>query len=284
MDKNNFAPRPASRGRSTERRARSCARRPASCTSRRCSTSTRTRSSATAIRELHRHRERPPPPARRPSRAPSRRPRFALPTQSIVAIDDDFSTQYAILTNVQLERALSSNLSVSIGYVNSIGRNMPVLVDSNLVPTGAALADGRPIYSTAVNAATRVNPAFNHIDVFQSIGIRQLQRAHRAGEQADEPRLPDAGQLHPGQGRRQRAPHQHVHRGQLRRPSLRSFERRPRRGPDALQPDPHLHLQRRHPAADRGRRRGRRSATTTSSASSSRPTAACPSTSARTWT
>ena len=95
---------------------------------------------------------------------------FTLPTQSIVAIDDDFSTQYAVLTNVQLERALSSNLSVSIGYVNSMGRNMPVLVDTNLIPTGTALGDGRPVYSTAVNAQTRVNPAFNHTDVFQSIG------------------------------------------------------------------------------------------------------------------
>ena len=45
---------------------------------------------------------------------------------------------------------------------------MPVLVDTNLIPTGRTLADGRPIYSTAVNAQTRVNPAFNHTDTFVS--------------------------------------------------------------------------------------------------------------------
>jgi hypothetical protein len=97
-------------------------------------------------------------------------PGFTLPTQSIVAMDPDFSTQYSILTNVQLERALTRDLSVSAGFVNSTGRSMPVLIDSNLIPTGRTLADGRPIYSTAVNAQTRVNPAFNHVDVFQSTG------------------------------------------------------------------------------------------------------------------
>ena len=96
-------------------------------------------------------------------------PGFVLPTQSIVAMDADFATQYTILTNVQLERALTNDLSVSIGYVNSVGRNLPVLVNTNLIPTGATLADGRPIYSTAVNAQTRVNTAFNQTDTFRSI-------------------------------------------------------------------------------------------------------------------
>jgi hypothetical protein len=96
-------------------------------------------------------------------------PGFKLPTQSIVAIDSDFSTQYTILTNVQIERALTSDLAVSLGYVNSLGRNLPVLINTNLIPSGATLADGRPVYSTAVSAATRVNPAFNQTDTFRSI-------------------------------------------------------------------------------------------------------------------
>ena len=96
-------------------------------------------------------------------------PGFALPVQSTVAMAADFSSQYTILTNVQLERALTKDLSVSIGYVSSLGHNLPVLVNTNLIPSGRTLADGRPIYSTAVNAQTRVNPAFNQTDVFQSI-------------------------------------------------------------------------------------------------------------------
>ena len=97
-------------------------------------------------------------------------PGFTRPLQSIVTMDPDFSTQYTILSNVQLERALTNDLSVSLGYVNSLGRNMPILVDTNLVPTGQTLADGRPIFSTAVTSATRVNQNFNHVDTFQSIG------------------------------------------------------------------------------------------------------------------
>lgn len=95
---------------------------------------------------------------------------FALPRQSITAVDTNFKTQSAWLSNIQLERALNSDLSVAVGYVNSSGQNLPVLMDVNLIATGNTLADGRPIYSTTVNASTRVDPQFDHINVFKSIG------------------------------------------------------------------------------------------------------------------
>jgi hypothetical protein len=95
---------------------------------------------------------------------------FTLPRQSITAVDPEFKTQWAWLTNVQLERALTDEIAVTFGYVNSIGRNLPVLVDVNLIPTGQTLGDGRPIYSTSVSAATRVNPTFDHVNMFKSIG------------------------------------------------------------------------------------------------------------------
>ena len=95
---------------------------------------------------------------------------FVLPRQSITAVGADFRTQSAWLTNLQIERAVRNDVAVAVGYVNSIGRNLPVLMDENLVPTGQSLADGRPIYSTTVSAATRVNPAFDHVNVFESIG------------------------------------------------------------------------------------------------------------------
>ena len=95
---------------------------------------------------------------------------FVLPRQSITVVDPDFKTQSAWLSNVQVERALTSDLAVSVGYVNSIGRHLPVLIDVNLIPTGATLPDGRPIYSTAVSAATRVDPTFNQVNMFKSIG------------------------------------------------------------------------------------------------------------------
>ncbi len=95
---------------------------------------------------------------------------FTLPLQSINAVAADFDSQWALMTNVQIERALGNDLAVSVGYVNSTGRSMPVLIDTNLIPSGRTLADGRPIYSTAVNSGTRVNPAFNHIDTLSSTG------------------------------------------------------------------------------------------------------------------
>jgi hypothetical protein len=111
---------------------------------------------------------------------------FVLPKQSITAVDTNFRTQSAWLSNVQLERELSTDLSISAGYVNSVGRNLPVLMDVNLLPSGQTLADGRPIFS-----ATRANPAFDHINVFKSIGesnynafVLTLARRMRNGWQA----------------------------------------------------------------------------------------------------
>jgi hypothetical protein len=95
---------------------------------------------------------------------------FVLPRQSITAVDPDFATQSAWLTNVQIERALRSDVSLAVGYVNSIGRNLPVLMDVNITPTDQMLADGRAVYSTTVGPTTRVDPTFDHVNVFQSIG------------------------------------------------------------------------------------------------------------------
>ena len=53
---------------------------------------------------------------------------FTLPRQSISAVDPDFKSQSAWLSNVQVERALRSDMAVSVGYVHSIGRNLPVLM------------------------------------------------------------------------------------------------------------------------------------------------------------
>ena len=50
------------------------------------------------------------------------------------------------------------------------GDQLPVVTDVNLINPIGTLADGRPIYSTAVNASTRLDPRFNHINQVQSIG------------------------------------------------------------------------------------------------------------------
>ncbi|MEO8500278.1 MAG: carboxypeptidase regulatory-like domain-containing protein [Vicinamibacteria bacterium] len=89
----------------------------------------------------------------------------SAPKQGVAAIAADFNTQWALLSNIQIEHALSDDLSVSLGYINSLNRNMPVVLDTNLTTTSASLGDGRPVYSPV-----RPNGTFNAIDVVQSIG------------------------------------------------------------------------------------------------------------------
>jgi hypothetical protein len=62
----------------------------------------------------------------------------------------------------------------------------------NLINPVGALADGRPIYSTAVSAATRMDPRFNQINTMQSVGDStysgltfQLTRRFSGGIQFD---------------------------------------------------------------------------------------------------
>jgi hypothetical protein len=100
-------------------------------------------------------------------------PPGGTPSRILRTVSSDFNTQYAWLSNLQVERALSSDLSVAAAYVNSTGRNLPLALNVNAVPTGATLPDGRPIYSSAITPSTRVDPNFDVIRQIQSIGRAQ---------------------------------------------------------------------------------------------------------------
>ena len=100
-------------------------------------------------------------------------PGFVLPRQSINAVDPDFRTQSAWLSNVQVERALNNEIAVTVGYVNSMGRKLPVLIDINLVPSAQSLADGRPIFSTSA----RVDPTFNRINMLVNYNKQEFNQA-----------------------------------------------------------------------------------------------------------
>jgi hypothetical protein len=97
-------------------------------------------------------------------------PGFTLPTQSISTVDPDFQVARTFQNNVQFERALGRDFSASVGFVYVKGYNLPVINDINLINPVGALADGRPIFSTAVNAGTRRFPDFNHINSVESVG------------------------------------------------------------------------------------------------------------------
>jgi len=100
-------------------------------------------------------------------------PAGVTPSRSLRTVNADFSTQYAWLTEFQVERALTASLSAAAAYVNSTGRSLPLVASVNGIPTGATLPDGRPIYSTALSPATRVDPNFDIIRDVQSTGRSQ---------------------------------------------------------------------------------------------------------------
>jgi hypothetical protein len=117
---------------------------------------------------------------------------ITLPTQSIFAVDPAFRTMRTFQNNVQLDRAFGANYSASVGFVYVSGADLPVLTNINLINPVGTLADGRPIYSTAVNASTRMDPRFNQINTMQSIGEStysgltfQLTRRFSRGYQFD---------------------------------------------------------------------------------------------------
>jgi hypothetical protein len=94
----------------------------------------------------------------------------ALPVQSIETVAPDFKTLYAIHSNAQIEQALTENLSFTAGFIHSSGRHIPVYRNINRINPVRLLADGRPVYSNTVNAATRFDPRFNNILIAESVG------------------------------------------------------------------------------------------------------------------
>ena len=102
-------------------------------------------------------------------------PGFTLPTQSVSTVDPDFQVARTFQNNIQFEKGLGRDLAASIGYVYVRGYDLPVITNINLINPVGALADGRPIFSTAVNANTRRYPQFNQVNAVQSIGESTYQ-------------------------------------------------------------------------------------------------------------
>jgi hypothetical protein len=91
-------------------------------------------------------------------------------TQNIEQIASNFQNMYAMHYQAQLEQAIAKNLSVTLGYIHSGGRHIPVYRQINCAALpGQFLADGRPIYGTlnssgaVVPCTQKINPAYNNI-------------------------------------------------------------------------------------------------------------------------
>jgi hypothetical protein len=93
-----------------------------------------------------------------------------LPVQSIDTIAPDFKTMYAMHSNIQVEQSLTNDISATFGFIHSGGRHLPIYRNINRINPTSTLADGRPIFSGTVSAATRFDPRFNNIAMAESAG------------------------------------------------------------------------------------------------------------------
>ena len=84
---------------------------------------------------------------------------------SVTNFAPDFRSLYTHQANVQVEREVLRDLSVTVGVQYYGGRRLPVLIDTNLGAPVRVLADGRPVYSST----NRPNTAFNQILQLRSI-------------------------------------------------------------------------------------------------------------------
>ena len=94
----------------------------------------------------------------------------------VTSVAPNFRNAYTINTSLQVSRELSSNDSITFGFVHTGARNLEFLHNINLINPIATLADGRPVYSKTVSASTRLFPQFNNI-LLQESGARSTYNA-----------------------------------------------------------------------------------------------------------
>jgi hypothetical protein len=88
-----------------------------------------------------------------------------LAAQTINTVDPNFATLYSGNANVSVSRQLTTDTSLTATYLFTRGNRLPVFRNINLVPSGATLADGRPIFGSS-----RVFPGFGNILSAESVG------------------------------------------------------------------------------------------------------------------
>ena len=85
------------------------------------------------------------------------------PAQSLVTVAPNLRNAYAANVSLQITRELSTNDSLNFGYVFTTGRDLEFLHNINLINPTDTLADGRPVFASAINSTTRLYPAFNNV-------------------------------------------------------------------------------------------------------------------------
>jgi Carboxypeptidase regulatory-like domain/TonB dependent receptor-like, beta-barrel len=90
-------------------------------------------------------------------------PGLTLPPADVTTISPEFKNPYALTTSLQVSRELTRNDSLTVGYVLTEGHQLTYLRNINLINPIGQLGDGRPIFSSTISSATRMDPQFNNI-------------------------------------------------------------------------------------------------------------------------
>ncbi len=85
-------------------------------------------------------------------------------------VDPDFQVGRTWQNNVQFEHALNDRYSAGVGVSYVKGYDLPVVTNINPINPIATLPSGIPIFDSARNATTRLDPRYNVINASQSIG------------------------------------------------------------------------------------------------------------------
>jgi hypothetical protein len=88
-----------------------------------------------------------------------------VPLQDVTSVAPNFANLYSVNGNVSVSRELGPNTGITLTYLYTRGNRLPVYRNINLIPAGAPLADGRPVYGT-----THIDPLFNNIAIAESVG------------------------------------------------------------------------------------------------------------------
>lgn len=96
----------------------------------------------------------------------------ALSQSTIYTIAPDFESLYVMHFNLQIEQALTKNLSLTAGFVYSGGQHIPVYRNMNRINPVRYLSDGRPVFGPPI---TRLDTRFDNIFITESAGVSRYQ-------------------------------------------------------------------------------------------------------------
>jgi hypothetical protein len=99
-------------------------------------------------------------------------PGISQVSSTVEGMAPDFVTAKTWQNNITWERQVGTDYALSLGFRHSRGWNLPVINNVNLVGITPVrvLEDGRGVYSTQVNAGTRVDPRYNQVRLVESVG------------------------------------------------------------------------------------------------------------------